>query len=138
MDIVHIGFTYLTRAHICRKLIFGVVCTYDSLRNTFRIFCKPACCNLLDYIIIRDVIFDEDQVFAIDGNLETLRDDCLNIDLDDLSALLTQLDVSQRHENDPIDPISDDLLADDDCILVENPGALDETVSGPDEGQDLI
>ena len=74
----------------------------------------------------RDVIFDKDQIF--DGNLEKLRDDCLNIDLDDLSALLTQLDVSQRHENDPIDPISDDLLADDDCILVENSGALDETV----------
>jgi len=74
----------------------------------------------------RDVIFDKDQIF--DGNLEKLRDDCLNIDLDDLSALLTQLDVSQRHENDPIDPISDDLLADNDCILVGNPGALDETV----------
>jgi hypothetical protein len=81
----------------------------------------------------RDVIFDEDQVF--DGNLEKIRDDCLNIDLDDLSALLTQLDVSQRHENDPIDPISEYLLAD---ILVGNPGALDETVSEPDEGQDLM
>ena len=89
----------------------------------------------------RDVIFDEDHIF--DGNLEKLRADCLDIDLDDLSALLTQLDVSQRHENDPY---SDDLrkpstLPDDECdecILVGNPGALDETVSEPDEGQDLM
>jgi hypothetical protein len=109
----------------------GYLVGYDST-NVDRIW------NPINNTVIRarDVIFDEDQVF--DGNLEKLRDDCLNIDLDDLSALLTQLDVSQRHGNDPIDPISDDLLADDDCILVENPGALDETVSGPDEGQDLI
>ena len=80
----------------------------------------------------RDVIFDEDQIF--DGNLEKLRDDCLDIDLDDLSALLTKLD---RHENDPN---SDDLrkpaspLPDDECdectyMLVGNPGALDETAT---------
>jgi hypothetical protein len=110
------------------KAWIGYLVGYDST-NVYWIW------NPIKNTVIqaRDVIFDEDQVF--DGNLEKLRDDCLDIDLDDLSTLLTQLDVSQRHENDPI---SDNLLADDDCILVGNPGALDETVSEPDEGQDLM
>jgi hypothetical protein len=76
------------------KAWIGYLVGYDST-NVYGIW------NPIKNTVIRarDVIFDEDQVF--DGNLEKLRDDCLDIDLNDLSALLTQLDVSQRHENDP-------------------------------------
>jgi hypothetical protein len=115
------------------KAWLGYLVGYDST-NVYRIW------NPIKNTVIRsrDVIFNEDQVF--DGNLEKLRDDCLDIDLDDLSALLTQLDVSQRHENDPN---SDDLRKPssshecDECILAGNPGALDETVSDFDESQEL-
>ena len=44
----------------------------------------------------RDAIFDEDQIF--DGNLEILQDNGLDIDLNDLSAPVTQLDVCQKYD----------------------------------------
>ena len=70
----------------------------------------------------RDVIFNEDEVF--DGNLDCLRDDCLHIDLEELSQLLTSVDTTPKpeeiQESDPIRPSESD-----DCIFVGNSGNLD-------------
>ena len=38
----------------------------------------------------------EDEVF--DGNLDRLRDDCLHIDLEELSQLLASLNTTQKPE----------------------------------------
>jgi Reverse transcriptase (RNA-dependent DNA polymerase)/GAG-pre-integrase domain len=116
------------------KAWIGFLVGYDST-NVYRIW------NPIKNIVVRarDVIFDEDQVF--DGNLEKLQDDCRDVDLNVLSALLTQLDVSQRHENDPnTDDLRKPLSLDDndECILIGNPGALDETVNEVEENQELI
>jgi hypothetical protein len=80
----------------------------------------------------RDVIFDEDQIF--DGSLEKLQDDCVDIDLEDLSTLLTQLDVSQKHENDSnSDGLGKPLSSD----LVGKPGALEGSVNELNNIQEL-
>ena len=102
------------------KAWIGYLVGYEST-DVYRIW------NPIKNTVIRarDVIFNEDEVF--DGNLDRLRDDCLHIDLEELSQLLTSLDTTPNpeeiKESDPIRPSDPD-----DCIFVGNSGNLDEAI----------
>ncbi len=80
-------------------------------------------------IQVRDVIFNEDEVF--DDNLDKMRDDCLHIELDELAQLLISLDTSLKSEK--INSESND------CMLTDNFEDLDKSLYKleADENQNL-
>ena len=76
------------------------------------------------------MIFNKDEVF--DRNLDCLQDDYLYINLEELSQLLTSIDVTAKpkeiktEDSGPIRPPESDFL--NECIFVRNSRDLDEDI----------
>jgi hypothetical protein len=57
-------------------------------------------------VIPRDVIFDEQETF--DGNLESLRDDIREIDLEELAELLQKCSIPEEEQGGQVHPVQEE------------------------------